>query len=224
MKFNEHGIAFPDYQKENKFFKNTLHHDKLQWNACQKHIKTFRRCLDFGAHVGITARRYSNKFSSVVSFEPIPSLYECLVYNTKNISNIETYNIAVGDINGTVDIWVNQNNSGSSVVESEATEDLIKSRWLNKERKDFLSMPKITVECRTIDSFHYNDVDFIKIDTEGFNIQPLNGMIETLKKCYPVIQLERGSTGNEESKKLLNKLGYRIVQTIGIDDIFVRKK
>ena len=62
------------------------------------------------------------------------------------------------------------------------------------------------------------------MDTEGYNIEPLIGMQKTLKRCSPVIQLERGSPHSAEPQKFLEDLGYKLVNTIVLDDIFVRKK
>ena len=84
---------------------------------------------------------------------------------------------------------------------------------------------KITVESRTIDSYEFTDVDFIKIDTEGYTMEPLRGMEETLKRCHPIIQLERSNDDNnvKETHKFLQGLGYNLIKTMGNppDDIFV---
>jgi FkbM family methyltransferase len=224
MIFNKDGIAFPDYQKQTgAIFTDTANHDLSQWRYCQKLFKNTRLCLDFGGHIGTSAIQYSKLFDQVFSFEPIPALYECLEYNTRDIENIFIRNIAIGDKEGEVTIYINPENPGSNVVQSEATQKLIDTRWNNPLRKTFVAQKPIQVECRSIDSFNFNHVDFIKIDTEGYNMEPLIGMQETLKKCSPVIQLERGSPHSLESQKFLEDLGYKRVNTIVIDDIFVRE-
>lgn len=226
MIFNKNGIAFPDYQDRTaKLFTRTDHHDMKQWNACKNLIKSYRTCLEFGAHVGTSAILYSPEFKNVISFEPIPDLYECLEYNTKDINNVETYNLAISSESKMVTIYVNQNNSGSSVVESKDTEKLISTRWKNKKRKNFQKMPSYQVEGRSIDSFLFNEVDFIKIDTEGYNTEPLTGMVETLKRCSPVIQIERNGQGFgvKESNEILFSLGYKKKLTIDADDIYVKQ-
>ena len=227
MIFNRSKIAFPDYQNKNgNLFRKTKQHDLEQWNTVKKHIKKFRVCLDIGAHVGTSAMRYSDYFENVFSFEPIPDLFECLEYNTQDLKNVEINNVAVGQKYEQVKIYVNTNNSAASVVESENTSDLIATRWGNKKRKDFQEMPTIEAQCVPIDSFNFENVDFIKIDTEGYNIEPLKGMINTIKKWSPVIQLERGTSEHSinVANEFLFKHGYKIVDTVVIDDIFVRQK
>ena len=228
MIFNKGGIAFPDYQKTEKaIFKQSLKHNEEQWNYIKTVLTKTRTCLDFGAHVGTSAIRYSGHFDLVVSFEPIPDLFECLEKNTENLSNVEIHNNAIGDENKEIEILLNTDNSGSSIIPSEATEKIIKSRWGNEKRQEFQEMPSLKVESRTIDSYGFNEVDFIKIDTEGYNIQPLRGMKETLIRCLPAIQLERSNDESylEETHNFLKDLGYTLVKTMGSpkDDIFVSK-
>lgn len=225
MIFNRSKIAFPDYQnKTGNLFRRAKQHDLNQWNAAKNHIQNFRVCLDIGAHVGTSAMRFSKHFENVYSFEPIPDLFECLEYNTQDLDNVHTNNIAIGEKHEQVKIYVNTRNSAASVIESKNTADIIASRWGNRKRKDFQKMPSIEVECKTIDSFNFENVDFIKIDTEGYNIEPLKGMINTIKKWSPVIQLERGNGKHaiNVANEFLFKHGYRIVESVVIDDIFVR--
>lgn len=223
MIFNKSGLAFPDYQnKKGLMFINTKNHDLKQWEYCLSKIKNFRTCIEFGAHVGTSAIQYSKSFEKIISFEPLPDLFECLKYNTKKLSNVEVHNFAISDTNGFTDIFVNPKNSGSNVIESEETSKLIKSRWGNKNRQIFVETKPIQVETRTIDSFGFNDVDFIKIDTEGFNIQPLMGMEETLRNNSPLIMMELGQDKNPGKKYLLS-MGYKLLCKIGIDEIYIKK-
>ena len=223
MIFNKSGIAFPDYQKKTGLmFINTKNHDLKQWRYCLDKIKNFRTCIDFGAHVGTSAIQYSKSFEKIISFEPLPNLFECLEYNTKDLSNVEIHNFAISDTNGFTNIFVNPDNSGSNVIQSDETNKIIKSRWGNKNRVDFVNTPPIQVETRTIDSFGFTDVDFIKIDTEGFNIKPLMGMEETLRNNSPLIMMERGQEKNPGKKYLLS-MGYKLLSTIDIDEIYIKE-
>lgn len=227
MIYDKDGIAYPDYQDKNQsFFNNSGKHDVKQWNVINDHISQFRICLDIGAHVGTSALRYRQHFAKTISFEPIPPLFECLQYNTKEFDNIEIHNVAVSDEDATVKIWANLRNTASSVIESHETKKLIDSRWRNSKREDFLEMPSYDVQARSIDSYNFDEVDFIKIDTEGYNIKPLNGMEETLKRCRPVIQLEReiNGVGVNDTHVFLKELGYNLILTIGRDDMFVWKR
>jgi FkbM family methyltransferase len=222
---DKNGIWFPNYQQKRGMFNKTTTHDLDQWKFVKGKLTNSRLCLDFGGHVGTSAIRYAGHFDRVISFEPILDLYECLVRNTKSFANIVTHEVAISNQNGNVDIWLNTINTGSSVVPSESTKELIESRWGNKDRKEYQGVVKLTVESRTIDSYEFTDVDFIKIDTEGYTMEPLQGMKETLKRCHPIIQLERSNDKNNvnETHRFLHDLGYNLIKTMGNppDDIFV---
>ena len=44
---------------------------------------------------------------------------------------------------------------------------------------------------RPLDSFKFSDVDFIKIDCEGYEHRVVRGAVETIKRCTPVIIVEQ---------------------------------
>ena len=48
-------------------------------------------------------------------------------------------------------------------------------------------------------------------------------MKNTLENNSPVIMMERGETENL-GKEFLTKIGYKLIQVIGIDEIYVREK
>lgn len=225
MIFNEDGIAYPDYQKTTaRIFRDPGRHDLTQWNHIKKIIKSSRVCLDFGGHVGTSAMRFSKVFDRVISFEPVPDLFECLQHNTKELENIEIHNLAIGDECKDVTIYINPENPGSNVVESKATKDIIDSRWKNELRQNFVEQKPIQVKSVSIDSLELHTVDFIKMDTEGYNIEPVIGMKATLERCSPVIMIERGDPYDKKPETILKSWGYRRAKTIAIDDIFVRKE
>ena len=48
----------------------------------------------------------------------------------------------------------------------------------------------VTVSCRTIDSYGFEDVDAIKIDVEGSELFVIEGAQETIDRCRPSVQVE----------------------------------
>jgi len=183
-------------------------------------IKKFRRCLDIGSHIGIYAYQYSKIFNYVESFEPIPKLYNMLYKNTKNINSINTHNVAVSDNNEGVLIYENPRNTESNVVVSNETEKLINSRW-GKNKRWFGQKPREVKSCK-IDDYNFHDVDFIKIDTEGYVKPILNGMIETLKNNSPILQIEVTNNRLNENK-FLNDLGYVKYDEYNEDDFYMKE-
>ena len=227
MIFNTEGYAFPDYKKttarlwKNLYFPGPA--ERNQWETILKLTNKRGLVLDFGGHVGGSALKFASQFKRVVSFEPVPALFECLEENTKDNDQIEIHNVGISDIEGTATIWVNKVNPGSNVIENHQTKTLIESRWKNPSRKEqFDETQQIIINTKTIDSYEFEDVSFIKMDTEGYIMQPLYGMTDTLKRCKPLLQIERSSQGDRnEQTKYLQGLGYRHKTTIDQDDFFL---
>ena len=77
----------------------------------------------------------------------------------------------------------------------------------------------------SLDQYNYNDVDFIKIDVEGWEPKVLRGAKKTIDRCNPVICVEINK-GDHESQWLLESWGYELKEVDhlqGHDFIFVRE-
>ncbi len=54
--------------------------------------------------------------AQIHSFEPVPDTFEILKKSTSSISNISTYNIALGDSEGTIEFYQNEYSHASSAL------------------------------------------------------------------------------------------------------------
>ena len=69
--------------------------------------------------------------------------------------------------------------------------------WGSLERETLPPSENVTtqiVQTRILDSYGFQDVVFIKIDVEGHELQVLEGAIETIARCRPVILVEIKTT------------------------------
>jgi len=80
------------------------------------------------------------------------------------------------------------------------------------------------VTQKTLDSFNFEDVDFIKIDVEGHEFKVLKGGIETIKKYKPTIIIEENTSPEFYNKgkmfdatNFLQDLGYKVKTNRGHD-------
>ena len=109
---------------------------------------------------------------------------------------------------------------------------------------DVINIPeealKFDVNVDTIDNLNLTDVDFIKIDVEGFEINVLEGAEKTLIKNSPVLVIEILSNQvnwdpNTKNKikhdstisikkclKFLNGLGYGLIDYNDADYVFAK--
>jgi FkbM family methyltransferase len=131
--------------------------------------------LDIGAHVGIWTRRLAVNFSKVIAFEPIPKHIECHKLNCEELDNVVLNEIALSNVNKTQEMSTKDTNSGMSTLET--------PRWRS-------TTESMKVETRTLDSYNLPNIDFIKIDVEGWEAQVLEGGLTTILKYRPRMYIE----------------------------------
>lgn len=141
--------------------------------------------LDIGANVGqfALAISYLLPEAKIYSFEPLPECFEELIFKIKNNSNIEVFNVALGDESGSLSFRRNAHNFSSSFLEMAnlhmtAFPESAKSEMteVNIERlDDFAKNLEIKESC------------LVKIDVQGFEDKVLNGGMETICKASIII-------------------------------------
>jgi FkbM family methyltransferase len=116
--------------------------------------------------------------SKVYAFEPDRFSFDLLseVVHRKNLMGaIELINVAVGSSDGHVDFWHNKKHSADHRVVTE--------RFKNHVLDD---MNISTIPVTTIDTFartrNLQNISFIKIDVQGYELAVCEGMRETLRK------------------------------------------
>ena len=195
-----------------------------EFNDVMPHISNRDVALDIGAHVGIWSMRLAQNFKRVIAFEPVPKHIECWKRNMSNsineqsewgnISTLET--VALGHENGTAPMKVpNTTNTGmASLVHKVSSNE--GTRWVQPEWETF---PEIVVETRTLDSYEFDQLDFIKIDVEYFERRVLQGAENTIKKHKPIMYIEMSDPQAYTFMKELD-LGYRCFYSHGVNRLY----
>ena len=172
---------------------------QLQRDAALEYVKQWRVCLDIGSNIGQWTRPLSRKFQSVVCFEPNPNFREC--FNM----NIDENNVVLWPV-------------GLSDKEHKAKQGFNSTVLQNKEGE---------IDCRTLDSFGLTNVDFVKIDVDGFEIPLLNGAKQTLIKNNPVINIEmkkdKRNNITQQCAYILKDLGYKFHKRTKSDEVWLKK-
>lgn len=149
--------------------------------------------LDVGAFIGTHSLAFS-KFvgnqGKVYSFEPRREIYAILVENlaTNECNNVTALNMGLDEKKSILDlpsIDINELvNFGGLALDS-----------------DFCSPNSVTyqVDISTLDGLGIEQIDIIKLDVEGMERNVLNGAIDTITQCRPIIFCECNSlaSGNE---------------------------
>lgn len=149
-------------------------------------IKSDSVIIDAGANVGVFsvfADSLADK-GQIFAFEPVFKTYQTLEKNVQERRNIIALHSALGAKAGIADVIVHDKLSGwNYLADSEKNLTAKPSNFLKRE----------STNVTTIDEFVKNRnlprVDFIKIDTEGYEKQIIEGARETIKKFKPVLAL-----------------------------------
>lgn len=188
-------------------------------NESLKLLKKFRVVIDIGANIGLMTTRYSEIFEEVYSFEPVDINYNCLQDNVKHLNNVKTYNVALGD--KTQDTFIhndaNYSNSGGWSIN-----DFTNAKWLHYNKK--IKLVKESIHVQLLDNYKIKP-DFIKIDTQNYELQVLKGAENTIKQSLPIIQVEVEKSNIKQIMKhpitlFLNTLHYRPYTIIKKDWIY----
>ena len=141
-------------------------------------IRNLPTVFDVGANVGQTARIYHREFvvSQIYSFEPVASSFSQLQQNTQHLRRVTPMNAGLGALDEQVSINLNPDSKTNSILHNQ-TEDT--------ELIEVRTMDSITTELGL------NRVDFLKIDTEGYELKVLEGSRRLLEtQAISMIYLE----------------------------------
>ena len=191
------------YQKQ-----NLLRLRELKPNA--------RTIIDVGMNIGMNTIEYATWGKTIHGFEPTKQTYNMALKNIviakkqldesmikpwylngsvnfngkfgaslQTIGAINTYNNGLGDKPGQFEILIKKDNAGHNHIEN------IDVPLANgRKRRRTVQPEKEIVEVKTLDSYNFEDVDIIKIDTEGYEFPVVMGAEQTIVSQRPIVQLE----------------------------------
>ena len=149
---------------------------------------SINKVFDIGANTGDYAinMRDAGYIGKVISFEPLSSAYSVLSKACSNDKNWESINMAIGSRDEETFINIAGNSQSSSLL------DMLPEHVKSAPSSAYIGKEKITVrKMDTIFNQYYGEGDHIllKIDTQGFEKQVLDGAEQSLSKITG-IQLE----------------------------------
>jgi len=178
-------------EKGHPYMQDTCLDKLIEW--CKKNDKKFNHIVDIGAWCGTWTLSMQQYAKNIHCYEPNNLHYGCLARNITPYSHVESYNQAVGNEDGFV-----------KLTEERATQN---TRVL---------LEKGETKINKLDSLGYKDIDFIKIDVEGLEMEVLKGAEKTLEDVkYLMIELngnsERYGSSKKDIKEHLKSLGFKIL-------------
>lgn len=143
--------------------------------------------FDIGANEGQFAKgvRDDGYSGKIISFEPLSTAREKLVRLARRDNSWSLHNqCAIGDHDGEIEINIAGNSVSSSVL------PMLKSHSNASPESVYVSSEKVPISCLDSVANLYLEPDsnlFIKIDTQGYEWQVLDGASETLKRARGVL-------------------------------------
>lgn len=185
---------------------------------CQQFVKKDSIFLDIGAHMGTYSVILSDHCKEVHAFEPQTDTYTCLncSVSANGCKNITTHNVALGEKEGQLSLNVVSPDGGGSTLRPDIPGKM-SMKVLGTE----------TVEVKTLDSFGFTNVGFIKMDVEGSELSVLKGAKETIKNNrFPpfIFEVWPNNWYANDKKELMDyitRLGYKIVEIGGVNNMYL---
>ena len=136
------------------------------------YIKPNTLTIDVGGNSGYQTYFHAN-FNHVVTYEPVPELFKVLSENLRGLEKkVTLINKAVSEQSSTITLHVDV------------------QRLSMTSRIPLVESTPINVESVSLDDEEYENVGFIKIDVEGFELDVLEGAKQTIDKCRPTMMVE----------------------------------
>lgn len=184
---------------------NCLEYYQNDMKLYQKYIKPGDRVIDVGTNLGFVATMFASIVGSegrVFCFEPSKYIFSKLkkTIAANNLDSVITpFNVGCGTEKTTVKLNAVSTSSGnSSIINADST--------IGKTEEIEI------VPLDSIDELWSEPINFIKIDTEGFEPEVLLGAKRLITTYKPTIYIEMGGSYMESTKRslaILEEYGYQ---------------
>tara|TARA_R110002153_G_scaffold29711_14_gene91240 strand:+ start:3155 stop:3847 length:693 start_codon:yes stop_codon:yes gene_type:complete len=211
-------IAKNDITLKNEFYKlkkfskkiggdvSIINYKKEALIKAFRFVREFHNAVDVGAHYGLVTFHLDSYFDNVDCFEIDSNIRTHLRNNIKNfhMENVTVHSCGLGEIKKEVNLIY----------------DKIDSLVTKVDPRPHIGGNHL---IKTIDSFSFNNCDFIKLDVEGYEPFVIQGAESTIKNFKPVILIENKNLEQKynmvNSIDLLRSWGYKLVDQVKKDSI-----
>lgn len=168
---------------------------------CESQNKKMRTLIDVGAWCGTWTKAMEPFAKKIVAFEPDLVHFECLQRNCT--INCTPRMQAVGSAEGFVSL---------------TSDDFTQAKRVDKTGD---------IQIVTLDSMEYKDVDMIKIDVEGYEMEVLKGATRLLESVkFLMIELNNNTkkygSNNLQVEKFISERGFKLLMDHWPDKVFYR--
>lgn len=192
-----------------------------------KKVDKSKFILDVGANHGIFAVPAAMLGYEVIAFEPVMENFKTLNYARADngLSGLYLFNMALGNVNGSRDIYIPECTDNSSFSPAAAV--------ANMANKNFSveNVPMIRFDDWIKDHGHFKNIGFIKVDAQGAEyeiIEGMKGFLTQASDIYIACEYENhlNTMGHtfQQLDELFAALGFADLGNItGGDKLFFKK-
>jgi FkbM family methyltransferase len=181
-------------------------YEEFELNAADYILMPGDNCIDVGSNFGLYSLWFSNiigKQGKVISFEPFEENFKNLENNVRlnKSENITLVKKGLTDKVDKIDLYYDSKEQNLGMVTS----------FIGNNNYD----KKVIIETTSLDKYlienTINAIKFIKIDIEGGELLALNGMVNSIIKFEPIIQVEI-------DESILNNTPYSKIDVLNFFD------
>ena len=180
-------------------------YQKKQRDAILEFVNRDGYAIDIGAHVGFWLKDMCNHFNYVYAFEPIEEVRQCLSRNVTAM-NYKTYSFGLGAKNDVINVNYNPTETGNTHASKDGNQ---------------------TITIRKLDDMNLPKIDYIKVDTEGFEIEVLKGGENMIKEYKPFIHVEvkerilqKQGISSNDVVDYLTSINYKEVMRVSSERVY----
>jgi 2-O-methyltransferase len=184
-------------------FNLAIRSDEISKKLIGKYISKEPIILDIGAHIGADSVEMARlwKKASIYSFEPVPIVFDKLVYNTRKYKSIHPVNCAVGDVDGILKMFVSEG-------ESDASSSLMRPKNHLSDHPQTTFNDEIEVQTMKLSTWlnenNIKDIDLLWLDMQGYEKRMLESSF-TLLPNIRAIHTEVSTKETYEGVTLYNE-------------------
>lgn len=131
--------------------------------------------IDIGANIGLYSYALSKLCDAVEAFEPVP--YSRGVLQAYNARNINVHEAALSSKEG-------------KAILNIPTENNVAMYGHASLSNEFTTQKTLQVSIKKLDDYNFEDINFIKIDVEGHELDVIKGAKHTIQTWRPVMLVE----------------------------------
>jgi 2-O-methyltransferase len=180
--------------------------------------------VEAGAHMGYDTFGLSKLWprGTIHAFEPVPNIYSELCDRVKSCKNVRTYNVALGEREGEVPMYVSSGNSSGSSSILKPTKHL---EFFPEVSFDETVNVKLTTFSQWAKDAGVKNIDLMWLDMQGYEVNALKGAGDIMRQVRVIYtelcsdELYQGLTTRNEYIAFLQSLGFQLISAPSPDEV-----